>query len=145
MAQEWQWPKSVFLTGISKVMTTKHFPLFNALTWVLGITLSQGRSEKRLCRTDSDDVTDVPHRNPQWVQLITTLWWFTLPYQCQLEKRGRRKLTQPLTLDRHYEIFLPPVPARPSPLPTTDPCLRSQSVNSTCLDFRNLPRVGNSL
>lgn len=30
-------------------------------------------------------------------------------------------------------------PTSPSPLSTADPCFRSQSVNSTCLDFRNLP------
>lgn len=38
-----------------KIMITKHFSLLTALTRVLGITLSQGRGEKRLCRTSSDN------------------------------------------------------------------------------------------
>ena len=38
-----------------KIMITKHCSLFIALTRVLGITLSQGRGGKRLCRTSSDN------------------------------------------------------------------------------------------
>lgn len=51
----WQWPECVLSAGISKITVTKHFPVLTALTWILGITLSQGRGEKRLCRTDSDN------------------------------------------------------------------------------------------
>lgn len=38
-----------------EIMITKHFSLFAALTRVPGITLSQGRGGKRLCRTSSDN------------------------------------------------------------------------------------------
>lgn len=38
-----------------KIMITKHFSLLIALTRVLGITLSQGRGERKLCRTSSDN------------------------------------------------------------------------------------------
>lgn len=38
-----------------QIMITKHFSLLIALTQVLGITLSPGRGEKRLCRTSNDN------------------------------------------------------------------------------------------
>jgi hypothetical protein len=115
--------------------------VLTALTLILGITLSQGRGEKRLCRTDSDNkvmsqmcLTEVSSGFSSQSLYGDLL---SLPTPAGEERKKADTALQPWAGIMRAFSLRPP--ANPSSLLTTAPSLRSQSVNSTRLDFRKLP------